>query len=246
MAPVDAGDAMGVAKAVSGRLYGIGVGPGDPELITLKAARLIAALPVIAYLAPNEGESSARAIAAQHLTAGQTEIPIRVQMRPGEVPAAVYDRASEDIASHLNAGQDVGVLCEGDPFFYGSFMYLHERLAGRFRCTIVPGVASLTACAAVAGQPLVARDGVLAVLPATLGDAELERHLNEGDATAIMKVGRHLPRLRTILERTGRAASAVYVAHATRPDEHVSPLGDLTAAEAPYFSMILIPTGARR
>ena len=166
-------------------------------------------------------------------------------MRPGEVPAAIYDRAANDIAAHLEAGRDVGVLCEGDPFFYGSFMYIHERLADRFPCTIVPGVTSLTACAASAARPLVARDGTLAVLPATLPDAELERRLGHGDAAAIMKVGRHLPRLRKILERIGRAASAVYVAHATRPDEHVSALRDLATTDAPYFSMILIPAEAR-
>ena len=111
---------------------------------------------MIAYPAPNDGESTARAIAARLHPAGRTEIAIRVPMRPGEVPAEIYDRAADEIAAHLDAGRDVGVLCEGDPFFYGSFMYLHERLADRFPCTIVPGVTSLTACAAASRPPLVA------------------------------------------------------------------------------------------
>ena len=235
---------MGMAEAVSGRLYGIGVGPGDPELVTLKAARLIAALPVIAYPAPDRGDSAARAIAASLIPAGRIEIAIRVPMRPGRMPVEVYDRAAEAIATHLQAGRDVGVLCEGDPFFYGSFMYLHDRLAGRFPCTIVPGVTSLTSCAAASGRPLVRRDGVLTVLPATLQDGELERRLGRSDAAAIMKVGRHLSRIRALLARLGLAGSAVYVAHASREDERVLPLDALVDDEAPYFSMILVPGSA--
>ncbi len=229
---------------MTGRLYGIGVGPGDPELMTLKAVRILRAVPVIAYPAPDPGESAARAIAAEFIPAGRTEVAIRVPMRPGKMPVEIYDRAADELAAHLQAGRDVGVLCEGDPFFYGSFMYLHDRLAGRFSCTIVPGVTSLTACAAASGKPLVRRDDVLSVLPATLPDAELQRRLGESDATAILKVGRHLPRLRQILARMELLGRAVYVAYATRPDERVVPLPELAGDEAPYFSMILISKAA--
>ena len=231
---------MGVEKGVSGRLYGIGVGPGDPELITLKAVRILGEVPVIAYPAPDRGHGAARAIAANFIPQGRMEIAIRVPMRPGEVPVEAYDRAADEIAVHLQAGLDVGVLCEGDPFFYGSFMYLHDRLAGRFACTIVPGVTSLTACAAASGRPLVRRDEVLNVLPATLSDPELERRLADGNSAAILKVGRHLPRIRAMLAHLGIADRAVYVAHATRPDERVALLSDLIDDEAPYFSMILV------
>jgi precorrin-2/cobalt-factor-2 C20-methyltransferase len=225
---------------MTGRLYGIGVGPGDPELMTLKAIRILAAVPVIAYPAPDPGESAARAIAAEFIPAGRIEIAIRVPMRPGRMPVEIYDRAAEAISGHLQAGRDVGVLCEGDPFFYGSFMYLHDRLARRFPCTIVPGVTSLTACAAASGKPLVRREDVLSVLPATLPDAQLQRRLADSDAAAILKVGRHLPRLREMLARLGLSGRAIYVAHATRPDERVVPLSELADDEAPYFSMILI------
>jgi precorrin-2/cobalt-factor-2 C20-methyltransferase len=235
---------MGVGEAMSGRLYGIGVGPGDPELMTLKAARILAEAPVVAYPAPDPGESTARAIAARFIPEGRTEIAIRVPMRPGAMPVAVYDRAAAEIAAHLEAGRDVAVLCEGDPFFYGSFMYLHDRLAGRFDCTVVPGVTSLTACAAASGRPMVRRDGVLAVLPATLSDEDLERRLRDCDSAAILKVGRHLPRLRALLGRLGLVAGAVYVEHASRPDERMMPLADLSDPEAPYFSTILISGGA--
>jgi precorrin-2/cobalt-factor-2 C20-methyltransferase len=232
---------MGVGEAMSGRLYGIGVGPGDPELMTLKAVRLLGSLPVIAYPAPDPGESAARAIAASFIPAGRTEIAIRVPMRPGRMPVEIYDRAAEAIAAHLAAGRDVGVLCEGDPFFYGSFMYLHDRLDGRFPSTVVPGVTSLTACAAASGRPLVRRDDALTILPATLPDEALERRLAGGGAAAIMKVGRHLPRLRAMLGRLGLGSSATYVAYASRENERVLPLDALRDHDAPYFSMILIP-----
>jgi precorrin-2/cobalt-factor-2 C20-methyltransferase len=231
---------MGLAEGMSGRLYGVGVGPGDPELMTLKAVRILAAVPVVAYPAPDSGESAARAIAASFIPRGRVEIAIRVPMRPGRMPLEVYDRAAGEIAAHLGEGLDVAVLCEGDPFFYGSFMYLHDRLAARFACTIVPAVTSLTACAAASGRPLVRRDDALTVLPATLPDADLERRLQDADAVAILKVGRHLPRVRALLDRLGLTGSATYVAHATREDERVVLLADLPDSEAPYFSMLLV------
>ena len=226
---------------MTGRLYGIGVGPGDPELMTLKAVRILQGAAVIAYPAPDNGESVARAIAAEFIPAGRAEIAIRVPMRPGRVPVDIYDRAAEHIGAHLQNGRDVAVLCEGDPLFYGSFMYLHDRLAGRFSCTIVPGVTSVTACAAASGRPLVRRDDVLTIVPATLEDAELEDRLRNAEAAAIMKVGRHLSRMRALLDRLSLTPRATYVAHASRPDERVAPLTELELKEAPYFSMILIP-----
>ncbi len=227
-------------KAMSGRLSGVGVGPGDPELMTLKAVRVLAAAPVVAYPAPDTGESSARRIAQDFIPAGRIEIAIRVPMRPGPEPAEIYDRAAEEIAGHLAAGRDVAVLCEGDPFFYGSFAYLHDRLAGRFSTTIVPGVSSLTACAAAANRPLVRRDATLTVLPATLADEELARQLESVGAAAILKVGRHLPRLKALLTDCGLIGTSTYVAHATRAEERVAPLADLDIEAAPYFSMILV------
>jgi precorrin-2/cobalt-factor-2 C20-methyltransferase len=225
---------------MSGRLYGIGVGPGDPELMTLKAVRVLSETPVIAYPAPDRGESSARKIAAAHVPAGRIEIAIRVPMRPGPEPTAIYDDAAQAIADHLEAGRDVAVLCEGDPLFYGSFIYLHDRLADRFPTTVVPGVSSLTACAAAANCALARRDQTLTVLPATLTDAALTERLKSADNIAILKVGRHLPRLKALLQRLGLVEASAYVAHATRVEERVVPLADLVAEDAPYFSMILV------
>ena len=225
---------------MTGRLYGVGVGPGDPELMTLKAVRILSEVSVVAYPAPGEGESSARKIAAAFLPAGGTEIAIRIDMRPGPEPMGVYDQAATEIAVHLDAGRDVAVLCEGDPFFYGSFAYLYSRLAKRFPTTIVPGVSSLTACAAASGRPLVSRDESLAVLPATLPDEALEERLHGFDAAAILKVGRHLPRLQALLGRLGLKDRSTYVAHASREIGEVAPLAEVHGKDAPYFSMILV------
>lgn len=225
---------------MTGTLYGLGVGPGDPELMTLKAVRLLQQVSVIAYPAADDGDSSARAIAAEFVPPDATEIAIKVPMRPGRMPIKVYDIAAEKIAGHLADGRDVAVLCEGDPFFYGSFMYLHDRLAGRYPCVVVPGVSSLTACAASAGQPLAGRNQVLTVLPATLDDVDLTDRLNNAEAAAILKVGRHLSRLRNVIEACGLTARAMYVEHASRSDEKVMPVAETNSGVAPYFSMILI------
>lgn len=226
---------------MSGRLYGLGVGPGDPELLTLKAHRILQSVPVIAYPAPEDGDSLVRAIADPYVPAGRTEVVIRTPMVPGRFPAhAVYDEYAGVIAGHLDAGRDVAVLCEGDPFFYGSFMYLFERLAGRFATEVVPGVSSLTACATAAGLPLASRNQCLSVVPAPLDDADLAARLATDDAVAIVKVGRHMDKVRRVLAAAGRDAGARYVERATMAAERIMPLAEADA-DAPYFSMILVP-----
>lgn len=237
---------MGDGQAVSGRLYGLGVGPGDPELLTLKALSILKRVPVVAYPALEEGDSFARAIVAAYLPAGIREIAVRVPMSPDPAAAlGAYDRAAAEIATELSAGHDVAVLCQGDPFLYGSFMYLHERLADRFAVQVVPGVTSLTAAAAAAGRPLVARNETLAVVPATLAEEALAARLAGSDALAIVKLGRHLDKVRRVLARIGRADDALYVERATLPQQRLSPLGQAPAS-APYFSMVLVPGRRRR
>lgn len=229
---------------MSGVLFGVGVGPGDPELMTLKAARLIGAARVVAYPALEGAPSFARSIAAGLIPAGCREVVMEVPMTPERAPAqAAYDRAAAEIGAVLAAGEDVVCLCEGDPFFYGSFMYLHARLAGAFRVEVVPGVSSLTAAAARAGRPLAARNEAVTVLPGPLTDAELEVRIGQADSVAILKAGRHVGRIRALLNRLGLAGQAVYVERATLPDERVMALAE-APAEAPYFSMILVMKGS--
>ena len=226
---------------MSATVFGLGLGPGDPELVTLKALRLLRACAVVAYPAPVGAPSFARTIVARWLSPAQREIVISVPMESARFPAqAVYDRAAGEIGTELAAGRDVAVLCQGDPFFYGSFMYLFGRLAERHPVQVVPGVSSLTACAAAAGTPRAARDDTLMVLPASLSEQVLLCRLAETDAAAIIKLGRHFPKVRTVLERLGLAAGARYVERGSLASERVLPLDAVNEAEVPYFSMILL------
>jgi precorrin-2/cobalt-factor-2 C20-methyltransferase len=226
---------------MSGRLSGLGVGPGDPELITVKALRRLREAAVVAYPAPEGGASFARRIVARWLSPAQREIVIAVPMESERFPAqAVYDDAAARLAAELEAGRDVAVLCQGDPFFYGSFMYLFARLAERFPVEVVPGVSSLGAAAAAAQWPLAARLDTLSVLPASLPELVLLCRLAEAEAVAIIKLGRHFAKVRAVLQRLGLAEAARYVEHASLVSERVLPLDQVNEAEVPYFSMILL------
>lgn len=228
---------------MTGTLYGLGIGPGDPELITVKALRLLRAAPVLAYPAPEQGESLARSIVAELLPGGQDEIAIRMPMEVARFPAQeVYDRSAVELGRHLEAGRDVAVLCEGDPFFYGSFMYLFGRMAEDYPVEVVPGVSSLTACAAVLGAPLAARNDVLAVVPGPLPDEELKARLADCHAAAVIKVGRHFPRIREVLEELELTDRARYVERATMESQKILPLDAVDPDAVPYFSMILVHT----
>jgi precorrin-2/cobalt-factor-2 C20-methyltransferase len=225
----------------SGTLYGVGVGPGDPELVTLKALRILQTVPVLAWPAPEEGPSLAREIVAQHLPGTQREIPIRMPLLPARFPANdVYDKAAREIGAVLAAGDNVAVICEGDPFFYGSFMYLFGRLAGDYPVEVVPGVSSLTACAAALGTPLAAKNDVLTVVPGPLDAETMKQRLADADAAAIIKVGRHLEKIRSVIDELGLGANARYIERATMSEQRIVPLAEVGDDDAPYFSMILV------
>jgi precorrin-2/cobalt-factor-2 C20-methyltransferase len=229
----------------SGRLYGLGVGPGDPELLTLKALRLLRAVPVVAYPAPEHGNSFARSIVAAWIERHQREIAIRFPMRPGPPPVEIYDGAAAELAAELEDGRDVALLCQGDPLFYGSFINVFTRLAGRYQIEIVPGVSSLTACAAAAATPLVSRDDTLAVIPATLDEDQIAARLAASESVAIVKLGRHIAKVRRVLDRLGLLDGAVCIEHATLPTQRVAPFACINPDLAPYFSTVLIATSRR-
>lgn len=227
-----------------GTLYGVGLGPGAPDLITLRAARLIEGAAVVAYPTLAGADSFARSIAADLIAPGAVEIVMDVPMSVERAPAqAAYDLGADQIAAALDAGDDVICLCEGDPFFYGSFMYLFARLSDRYRVEVVPGVTSVTACAARAGMPLAARNERLTVLPGPLPEDELRARIDGAESVVIMKVGRHLAKIRSVIDGLGLTGFAVYVERASLPEEVVLPLAD-APEKAPYFSMILLTKGA--
>jgi len=241
------------AGGAAGRLFGVGVGPGDPELLTLKARRVIEAAGVVAYPNARHGRSVARAIAAPYLRSDVVEValtyPVTTEVtdHPGGYEAALrefYDAASAQLVEHLDSGHDVAVLCEGDPFFYGSYMYLHDRLAPLYETEVVPGVTSFSAAAAAAGTPLAKRDDVLTILPGTLPPDVLAARLRSSDAAVVIKLGRRFEGVRGAAERAGVAGRAVYVERASSEDERLSALRDVEG-KVPYMSLVLVPAAVR-
>lgn len=228
---------MSAGKA-TGTLWGVGVGPGDPDLLTVKAYRLLQTVPVLAWPAPLEGMGLARAIATPHIPEGKVEIPIRLSFRPERDDTdTAYDGAARAIAAHLDQGRDVAVLCEGDPLFYGSFAYVLERLADSYPVRVIPGIASPMAAAAAHLTPLSGLDDSLTIIPATQSEDAIERLLAASDRAVIMKLGRHLPKIRRILDRLGR--TGLLAERVGLDGQRLSPLA-LAGDETAYFSLILV------
>src|SRR5918993_5134485 len=233
---------------MTGRLFGVGLGPGDPELVTVKAAGLIGAADVVAFPAAGHGRSVARALAEPYLRPGQVEellvYPVTTEGtdHPGGYQGAIdefYEAAAARLSAHLDAGRDVVVLAEGDPFFYGSYMHMHKRLAHRYEAAVVPGVTSVSAASAVLGRPLVERDEVLTVLPGTLPPDELAARLAQTDAAAVMKLGRTFTGVRAALATSGRLDEAHYVERASCDAQRTARLGDVEPGSVPYFAVAL-------
>ena len=238
-----------------GRLYGVGLGPGDPELLTVKAARLIETTPVIAYFAKLGRRGNARAIADRWIPATATELPLYYPVTT-EIPVTdpaynaalrgFYDEACARIATELEAGRDVAILSEGDPLFYGSFMHLYIRLKARFPVTIVPGVTGMAGCWAAAGEAITWGDDILTVLPGTLSEQALTDGLRGTDAAVIMKVGKNFPKIREALRASGHYERALYVERGTMAGEKVMRLADKLDDAAPYFAIVLVGGQGRR
>jgi precorrin-2/cobalt-factor-2 C20-methyltransferase len=231
------------------RLIGVGVGPGDPELLTLKAMRALRNADVVAHFAKAGNASQARAIAAGHLRPNAIELPLLYPVTT-EIPknaraycdkiTAFYDDCAEAVAAHLDAQRSVAVICEGDPLFYGSYMHLHVRLAARYRTEVIAGVTGMSGCWSAIGAPIAQGDDVFTVLPGTLTEDELTRRLVDADAAAVMKLGRNLPKVRRALERAGRLGRAMYVERGTMADAVVMRLADKPDDCAPYFAIVLV------
>ncbi|REC94685.1 precorrin-2 C(20)-methyltransferase [Kushneria indalinina] len=236
--------------ASGGRLYGVGTGPGDPELLTLKAARVLAQADVVAWFAKAGNQSNARRVVAEHLRPGQPELalyyPVTTELhRHSEgyrsAIAEFYTDSAERLAVELAAGRSVAVLSEGDPLFFGSWMHLHVRLKDRFQVEVIPGVTGMAGGWSSAGVPICQGDDVLTILPGTLDEAALVDRLSRCEAAVIMKVGRNLPRIKSALARAGLLERALYVERATMAGEQIMRLIDRDDRPAPYFSIVLVP-----
>ena len=231
------------------KLYGVGVGPGDPDLMTVKARRALAECPVIAYFAARRSRGNGFAVVEpfveDHHQLLRLTYPVTTESVDRadyeRVIGAFYDESARAIEEHLVADRDVAVVCEGDPFFYGSYMYIHERLADRHPTEVIPGVTSFSAAAAAAGRPLVSMNETLTVIPGVLPPDELKEALARVDAAVVMKVGRRLPAVRDAVEACGHGDRAIYVERASCESERVLPLTETLDVDAPYFSLVLIP-----
>ncbi|MBT2386800.1 precorrin-2 C(20)-methyltransferase [Streptomyces sp. ISL-11] len=242
---------MSEQPSTTGRLYGVGLGPGDPSLMTVRAVEVIAEADVVAYHSARHGRSIARSIAERHLRPGHIEerlvYPVTVETtdHPGGYRGAMeefYEEAAARLAAHLDAGRTVAVLAEGDPLFYSSYMHMHKRLAGRYPTEVIPGVTSVSAAAAALGTPLVEGEEVLTILPGTLPEEELTARLASTDSAVVMKLGRTFPAVRGALERSGRLAEARYVERATMSGERTGALADVAPDSVPYFSVAVLPS----
>lgn len=240
---------------MSGILYGVGTGPGDPELLTLKAARILAEADVVAFFAKRGNLSNARAIVADHIRSGVMEEALDYPVTTEEHRHGAsyrtqisdfYEASAARIAAHLDAGRSVAVLSEGDPLFYGSYMHLHVRLAPHYRAEVVAGITAMSGSWSMAGLPLVQGDDVLTILPGTLDQNELVRRLDDSQGVVIMKLGRNLPKVRQALAMAGRLAGAVYVERGTMEFGFSVPLANKTDDSAPYFSLVLVPGWSNR
>src|SRR4051812_6630385 len=241
--------------ASSGTLYGIGVGPGDARYLTLRAAALVNAVDVVAYFAKRGHQGNARRIIAPLMKPERAEVRFEYPLTD-EVPAEspeyqreigdFYRQTSDVLAQLLRQGKSVGLLAEGDPFFYGSFMHMWRRLESDFPVEVVPGVTGMSGCWTRANVPITWGNDTLSVLPGTLDEQQLVERLRLTDAAVIMKVGRNLGKVRRAVEAAGLLSRAVYVERGTMDDERVLPLADCHDATGAYFAMVLIPGQGRR
>jgi precorrin-2/cobalt-factor-2 C20-methyltransferase len=241
--------------ASGGTLYGIGVGPGDIRYLTLRAAGLVRDVDVVAFFAKRGLQGNARGIVDPLIEPGRTELRLEYPVTnevPPEDPiyqeqiGRFYEESVGALKELLRQGKSVGLLAEGDPFFYGSFMHMWRRLDGDFPVEIVPGVTGMSGCWTRANAPITWGNDILSVLPGTLGEEQLTRRLTETDAAIIMKVGKNLEKVRRAVTAAGLLGRAIYVERGTMEGEQIMPLSECLDASGPYFSMVLIPGQGRR
>src|SRR5260370_16235385 len=227
-------------------IYGVGLGPGDREMIRIKAARLNDKAGGVAHIRKAGRPGNARTLVNGMLAPGvieeALEYPVTTEIALedpvyGDTLRIFYDDCVRRLLRHVAEGRDVAVLCEGDPFLYGSFMHLHSRITGRAPVVVVPGISGMSGCWTASGVPITFGDDVLTVVPATLDETTLCERLQSIDALVVMKLGRNPAKVRRALQAAGLAERAVYVERGTMADEKVMRLADKTDDKAPDFSL---------
>lgn len=237
-----------------GRIICCGLGPGDPDLMSVRADREIRAATQIAYFRKKGRPGQARRIVDGILPRGVSEYPMEYPVTTElafdsdeyiRLLGDFYDEWADRL-EQLARGQNVVVLCEGDPFFYGSFMHLYSRLQGRAELDVIAGIPGMAGCWNVVGQPIALGDDVMTVLMGTLPEEELNRRVANGDALVIMKTGRNLAKIRRALSVAGRLDEAWLIERGTMPGERVARLKDVEPTDCPYFAIVLVHGSGRR
>jgi precorrin-2/cobalt-factor-2 C20-methyltransferase len=240
--------------SITGTIHGVGLGPGAADLMSVRADRLVRGARHLAYFRKRGRTGRARRLVDGMLRPDVTEFamdyPVTTEIAVDDPEynarlSAFYADCTRHLAGLAAGGADVVVLCEGDPFFYGSFMHLHARLAGRVPVRVVPGVTGMSGAWTATDRPITWGDDVLTIATATLPEAELARRIADTDALVVMKIGRHLPKLRRAVAAAGRTAAAWLVEYAAMPEQRVTPLAE-AVDDAPYFSILLIHGRGRR
>ena len=240
---------------LKGTFHGVGLGPGDPDLLTVQAVKLVESAGLLTYFAKKGRRGNARAIVDKWVPEGMAELPLYYPMTTeshfGEDVyvtslRAFYEESVATIAAVLDEGRDVVLVCEGDPMFYWSFMHLHVRLKDRYPTAVTPGVTGMAGCWAAAGLPMTWGDDQLSVIAGTMEEDDLVRRLEATDAAVIMKLGTNFAKVRRAIARAGLTDRATYVERGTMAGEKIEALADQVGDEAPYFSLILVPGAGRR
>ncbi len=238
-----------------GKIYGVGVGPGAVDLLSVRADKLVREAKYIAFFRKAGRAGHARQIASTLLSKDvielameyriTTEIPLSDQ-RYSEVLSEFYKKYSNKIISLSQTGIDLVILCEGDPFFYGSFMHIYSRVKDKCPVEVVPAITGMSAAWTATDIPITWGDDILTVLMGTLDKTTLENQLQNTNAAIIMKIGRNLPKIKKALERTGRFYDAFIVEYAAMDKQTVQRLSDYNTENAPYFSIIILHGQGRR
>ncbi len=244
-----------IMAAGSGTIYGVGLGPGNPDLMSVRADRLIRNARHLAYFRKAGRPGQARSIVQGMLLPGVVELameyPVTTEVALSDPAyngtlAPFYADCVAQLLALAQAGRNVVVLCEGDPFFYGSFMHLHSRLQGVVPVEVLPAATGMSGAWTATGMPITWGDDVLTVLMATLPEAELARRMADTDALVVMKIGRNIDRVRRALAIAGKLQAAWVVEFATMPQQRVLRLTDLAEGVTPYFSIVLVHGQGRR
>ncbi|MEM7318751.1 MAG: precorrin-2 C(20)-methyltransferase [Pseudomonadota bacterium] len=239
----------------AGTIYGLGLGPGDPDLMTVRADRLLRGARHVAFFRKPGRSGQARKIVNGMIPSDAIEFPMEYPVtteipvtdpRYNELLSVFYADCTDHLKALSSHGEDVVVLCEGDPFFYGSFMHLYARLRADTPIKVVPAITGMSGAWTATGDPITWGDDVLTVLMGTLPEEVLVERMTQTDALVVMKIGRNIDKVKRALSAAGLFDRAWLVEYAQMPNQRVTRLAESADHVTPYFSIIIVHGQGRR